>query len=212
MGPDEEIIARTGYKRIEESEAVAPGTDAEPPGTRDDPPWLGPPLRMVARPLPLAIVLTEERDEPAIIATRFECYPSGFRFTLSLRRKIAAPSDAWFDAFEVLSSRAADPSSGGSIAGSLEFWMTFSDGSRVDSRGQLMPHRERPHPPTMVINGGQGGDAWQLEATYWVWPLPPPGSSRLGCAWRAEGIGSREVTFDTDRIREAANNVTILWE
>lgn len=63
---------------------------------------------------------------------------------------------------------------------------------------------------TLVPQGGGGGEG-RWSTTFWSWPLPPPGSVEVVCAWPAHGIAETRASFDAGPILEAAARVERLW-
>lgn len=57
--------------------------------------------------------------------------------------------------------------------------------------------------------GGGGGGNW--SQTYWVWPLPPPGSLVLACEWPALDIPLTRCEIDAQPIREAATRAQVVF-
>ena len=54
-----------------------------------------------------------------------------------------------------------------------------------------------------------GGLTW--NESYWLWPLPPPGTLLVACEWTDEGIEEAVIELDTAPIREAAARAIELW-
>jgi hypothetical protein len=102
-------------------------------------------------------------------------------------------------------------------ADKLRLGIQFADGTRVTNldRGRDLYRDEdeerRPRGPLMAFrHGSSGGGRW--KHSFWIWPLPPPGSMQLVCAWPAHGIPQTRVEIGAQPILDAASRARALFE
>jgi hypothetical protein len=89
----------------------------------------------------------------------------------------------------------------------------FDDGRRCTN----VP---REHPPPSgttsadqpaLWSSGSGGRLRTAYASWFLYPLPPPGDLRIICAWPAAGISETVTTLSADAILRAADRARELW-
>lgn len=68
----------------------------------------------------------------------------------------------------------------------------------------------RPEQSVLSGGGGNGSDR-EVEREYWLWPLPPAGSTKVVCQWLDFAISQTTQHFDTTPIAEAAKRAEPLW-
>jgi hypothetical protein len=62
----------------------------------------------------------------------------------------------------------------------------------------------------MTGGGGSGGMRYSTQS-YWVWPLPPPGTLTFACEWPAFDIAEATVEIDAETVREASRRARSVW-
>ncbi len=95
----------------------------------------------------------------------------------------------------------------------FRFGIQFADGSKATTleERRLWFGSDRPKAPMLQPIGSGGTSPRQLNAGYWVWPLPPPGPLAMVCEWPAFGITLTRHEIDAVQIREAAARAAPLW-
>jgi hypothetical protein len=100
----------------------------------------------------------------------------------------------------------------------LRVGLEFADGTRVSNlgRGRGSPDpAEEPDGPVLNQCGGGGGWAGggrvDMQHSYWLWPLPPPGSLRIYVEWPALDLPLSSVDVDSGPLRAAASRSLTLW-
>jgi hypothetical protein len=93
----------------------------------------------------------------------------------------------------------------------LRFGVEFGDGRKATTLGGSgMLVEGMPEGP--VLSQGSGGgspDYW--EQSFWLWPLPPPGSLSFVVEWPAFGIELTRHEIDAQPILDAAGGSEPLW-
>jgi hypothetical protein len=178
------------------------------------PAWIGPPEDEVGRCVPLAIVVA--RSEKGAVALRqVTAFSTGITFNLLAGGRDLREPEAQRLFHE---QHLSDPDEGVS-EGFLRIGIELPDGQRVsnlsDRRRLWAQPNEQPGGPVLMRSGGGGSSAGagrvQLDAVYWLWPLPPPGTLRLFVEWPALDIPLASVDIDGDRILAAASESQPLW-
>jgi hypothetical protein len=184
-----------------------------PPGPRTTPPryrtpaWIAAPRGTLPGIVPIERVLART-DRVAVCVTRIAAYPTGFELDLLA---MITPDEDDFD--PMLFHRHALLRSGGVNEVPpeiLRFGVQFADGSRATNTGGFQREQRRPTPPVMHQAGGHGGGG-QWRHTYWVWPLPPPGSLTLVCEWPAMDIALTECELDAQPILDGAERAQVIF-
>jgi hypothetical protein len=189
----------------------------EPPPPRpapadewQEPVWLRAPRNMLGGVVPVEIVIGRS-DRAAVCVLGVVAYPTGFSFTLALRRRRP-------DRFEPFVRAPFELPPEGIPEGSLpddllRFGFLFADGSKLTSIPvPIESDWDREPAEHRLLQGGGGGDhaAWHTE--FWVWRLPPPGRVTIVCEWPAEGIEETRTTLAAGEIHAAAGRAQILWD
>jgi hypothetical protein len=184
----------------------APPRPRTPPRYRT-PAWIAAPRGTLPGIVPIERVLART-DRVAVCVTRIAAYPTGFELDLLA---MITPDEDDFD--PMLFHRHAFLRSGGvdEIPPEiLRFGVQFADGSRATNTGGFQREQRRPTPPVMHQAGGHGGGG-QWRHTYWVWPLPPPGSLTLVCEWPAMNIALTECELDAQPILDGAERAQVIF-
>jgi hypothetical protein len=171
--------------------------------TRPRPPWLKPD---VVLPGVVAVERILGRSDDAVVAVgAIAAYPNGFEFTLAAilrveRRGAVLPHLHALDPDDPVPDRF------------LRLGVEFSDGRRATNLPSMPPADpiSEPARPMLMPRGGGGGPR-RNDATYWVFPLPPPGPLALVCEWPAYGIGESRVELDAALILDASTRAVRLW-
>ena len=99
----------------------------------------------------------------------------------------------------------------------LRLGLEFEDGSTVIANDRA--HRFQfgsvpPDEPLLTLNGGGGGgseDDYNLGMSGWLWPFPPKGPLRLIYDWAALQLPEGSMTFSTDQLHSAREQVVNIW-
>jgi hypothetical protein len=157
--------------------------------------------------VPIEHVLAQT-ERVAVCVTRLAAYPTGFE--LDLLAMITPDEDDFdpilFHRHALLRSRRVDELP----PEILRFGVQFADGSRATNTGAFQREQQRPTPPVMHQAGGHGGGG-QWRHTYWVWPLPSPGSLTLVCEWPAMNIALTEYELDARLILDGAERAQVIF-
>ncbi len=169
--------------------------------------WIAAPRGTLPGIVPIERVLART-DRVAVCVTRIAAYPTGFE--LDLLAMITPDEDDFdhmlFHRNALLGSGAVDEIP----PEILRFGVQFADGSRATNTGGFQRGQRRPTPPAMQQAGGHGGGG-QWRHTYWVWPLPPPGSLTLVCEWPAMNIALTECELDARLILDGAERSQVIF-
>lgn len=188
-----------------------PERDPEPDYT--SPVWFGPPADELGTCLPASRVVGRS-DNGAIALRSIVVYTTGLNLDLvAVARGISGSRAATFfhgiHGFEL-----EDEISDAFIRVGLE----YDDGSRVSNISgvrRMWQTKKEPDGPVLVQHGGGGGQAGggrvQVDATHWLWPLPPAAPLSLFVAWPAVDIGLSSTQLDGHAITEAAAKSQSLW-
>jgi hypothetical protein len=182
-------------------------TGFAPAAVMRPPAWLGPPLDVLPGVVPVELVIARS-DQTVVAVTGMRAYPTGFGFTLSLRRRHLP--DRQQHQFPFLFDY--DPSEGHPTPDEFpRFGVQFADGRKATNLDRHpLTDGEEPVPPVLTQgSGGGGGQIWDME--QWVWPLPPPGPVAFVCEWPAGGIAESRTEIDARSILEAAERAVTLW-
>jgi hypothetical protein len=169
------------------------------------PGWVKPEAE-VPRVVELATVLA--RSEKAAVALgQVRAYSSGFEFDLfAVLRRAELRSYPFWPIIEV---------HGDEIVPSdiLRIGLQFADGAvltNVDRRVGDADPGDGPRGPMLTSGGSHAGQRRQ-DATFWVWPLPPPGPLTFVVEWPARQIPESRHEIDASLILDAAARVIELW-
>jgi hypothetical protein len=180
------------------------------------PAWAGPPDNVMPGAVPYEAVLAASSDAVIWISVLW-AFPVGFQFTLSISTREARARRNYVSGPFFLPERDAETGKPDWGPGEqFHFAVHFPDGRVADNRPRIQnaPPAPRDPPPEVgiALRSGRMGLSPQLsEATYWVWPLPPPGPIGFVCEWPAMGIGATQVALDAGPIRDAATRSVDLW-
>jgi hypothetical protein len=183
-----------------------PPPPSEPrPRQRAVPGWVKPETE-VPRVVELATVMA--RSEKAAVALgQVRVYSSGFEFDFfAVLRRAELRSHPFWPITEV---------HGDDIVGSdiLRIGLQFADGvvlTNVDRHVGGVDLDNQPRGPMLMSGGSHAGQRRQ-DATFWVWPLPPPGPLTFVVEWPARQIPESRHEIDANLILDAATRVVDLW-
>jgi hypothetical protein len=171
--------------------------DPPAPERQPQPAWIGPPGNEAPAAVPLQLVVGRS-ERAAVLLGGARVYSSGVELEVTMLHRGEPP---WhYDPLHLHPGQAKEAL--------LRLAVVCADGSRAEV-GQPGFHggdEER----VLTSNGGGGG---QGRFTYrlWLWPLPPPGSVEVVCAWPAYAVEETHTSFDAGPMLEAAAQVEVLW-
>jgi hypothetical protein len=210
--------SETLRERIEASD-MFPGRSPAPSRVMPDelwvrrPDWEEPPANMLGAPVPLSPVLYKS-DALLIAITNIAAYPTGITFDLVLRARHPGLLDE-FDSFAHSRSLSSIRYGLGLDEGQFRLGVEFADGrttTSLDDRPRGGPNPEMSPPgPVLSFTEGGGGDT-EMRYSYWLSPVPPPGSLAIFCSWPAHSIDDSRITMEADAIIAAAADAITLWE
>ena len=190
----------------------------EPPPREDNPwdrprppqpPWSAPPRGVIPGSAPLELVIART-GSAAVAVSGAGVYPTGLSFSLVVRvRSLSAQVRPLHEL--VMGVRRRGPSNAREL---LRFGVAFSDGrvatNLYGSRGPAGPDFEQAPSISLAATGASGGDL-SYEASWWLWPLPPPGALAFVCEWPLMGIPESRREVDVTPLLEAAVRAIELW-
>lgn len=147
-------------------------------------------------------------DEAAVEFDYVRAYPTGFEFTVTLRKATVDLNDhpEWW-------LTAPGPRRQGNASRFCRLEVIFANGLRVSNADEFSGVSVSGTIPEAGIRSWGGiGHHRRWVKTYWVWPLPPPGPVRLVCEWRAENIPATETSIEGTSLIGAAQAAQALWE
>lgn len=174
------------------------------------PAWAGPADDELGVEIPLHLVVGE--SETALIALQsVTTYQHGLVFNLAARakreptRRDPFDEDDPFDHFADRSPRSPT---------FVRFGLQFSDGSKVTNLMSLPVWWDggvsTPERPVLIGHPEMGGygNGGAVDASYWLWPLPPGDDLRVVVEWPAEGITETSTEVKTTALLDAATTDT----
>ena len=125
---------------------------------------------------------------------------------------LAFPSGLSFDMHAVATGARAAPFLGLGNGSDPRVGVLLGDGRKVPTRPlrDLRPFLRRPDEPVLRWVRAGGSDR-RSQASFWLWPLPPPGPLTFVCAWAEEGVEETRGSVDSERIRAAAGLAVEAW-
>ncbi len=167
------------------------------------PAWIRPPADVVPVVVPLGLMLARSEDA-AIAVPAVQAYPTGLGLVLVARVR-QRPGGHRSPQYSQLTY---DPTSDEFV----RLGVQFSDGRKATNLRRPRPPGagEPPSGPLLTPLGGSGREgAW--DASYWLWPLPPPGRLLIVAEWPAHQLSETSAEVDADPILEAAALAMTLW-
>ena len=183
-----------------------PPAPPEPPARHRNPEWFGPPENVVGVTVPLDLTLART-DKLALAVPAATAYPNGIEFevVLLVREQFRDPFE-WHPFHASMRGAEFSPKT-------LRLGVQFADGQKATSVDTPFFPRdpdERPSGPLLMPRGGGGGGR-RWDVSFWLWPLPPPGSLALVCEWPARDIALTRVEVDNEQLLGASQRAAPLW-
>ena len=95
--------------------------------------------------------------------------------------------------------------------GRFRFGCVLADGRSATSGTRGAPTVQVPGAPALVLLHARAG-ALVWDGSYWLSPLPPPGTLVLGCRWPDRGIEETLVEIDAGPLVTAAATSGPVWQ
>jgi len=94
----------------------------------------------------------------------------------------------------------------------MRLGVIWSDGTQISSDARPSPGL--PKGPTLLGGAtGSGGDTYQeMNAAFWMWPLPPAGEMKLIADWPEQNIPEHSLPVDAGPILAAVERVVRVWD
>jgi hypothetical protein len=172
----------------------------EPPPPFEPPPapeWDGPPDATIPTTIPIEQVVART-SQAVVYLGSISVFPTGFEFDVFV---LTDDSDSDLDPFD-FEHRMVAQHTGELPPGQLRLGFLFPDGSKATNTGGYFNWHEdgegRPDSPVMSGSTGGGGHRGTWHRSFWVWPLPPPGSLEFVCEWPAMEIPPTRLQLDWD--------------
>ena len=184
----------------------------EPDSQEDDyvqPEWLGPPSNELGRTVSLDADLVRSPDL-AVAIRGAHVFSTGLLFQL-----VALVRTSGFGGNEVFDAIVGDSGS----ENGLRFGVLLGDGTKATTidafpEGDWDEETEEelaPSAPVLAVHGA-GGSGLGQTATFWLWPLPPPGELTFVIEWQAMGTPLTWRSVETAPLLAAADGSDPLWE
>ena len=151
--------------------------------------------------MPIRLLLART-DELALALLDVVAYSTGFSMKLALRFQPGAEIDP---RNMMMQMHGGDPEQ-------LRFGIAFADGRKATNLGRPGPPSDEPPEISLSRSGGGGGGGRGFEFGYWVYPLPPAGTTALVVEWPARGLAETRHELDAEPIIAAAAHSEELWE
>lgn len=189
-------------------------SEAPPPEPADEPDhletdWLRRPSGMLAGVVPFELIIGRS-PQAVVTLIGMRAFPTGLAMTLGVAvRKHLRHRDLNAEVFDGPYRHDRDEAW---LRGRLKWGFELSDGIRVTNLDLSWMGDVSQRPEHPVLSGGSGGgDDREVEREYWLWPLPPAGSTKVICQWLDFGISQTTQRFDTTPMVEAAKRAAPLW-
>jgi hypothetical protein len=177
------------------------------------PPWFGPSEDELGACVPLALVVGRS-EKGAVAIEHATVYSTGVELAIrATGRGLGERESQRLLHEQHYLGDEEEPSDG-----FLRIGIELADGSRASNLGpgrRWQPDHE-PDGPLLVQHGGGGGGGGagriDLHSTYWLWPLPPPGTLGVFVEWPALDIALSTVELDAGLLLEAAGRSRSLWD
>jgi hypothetical protein len=189
-----------------------PPPKREPQPEPDLPDWLGPPAKVIPVTVGLDLVIGES-DEAVITLGHAKVYEAGMRLEL---QAVTRRKEIDFHSMHMH----WPPREGAIKPERLLFGVEFSDGRKAttldsarrvhEDEDDLGPLTETP-PEIVLHEQGGGGGGTSYHQSYWLWPLPPPGTVTVATHWPAMGVDETLTKLDAAPFIEAATRARRLW-
>lgn len=181
----------------------------EPAKPLRPPVWMGPSDNELGVALGLRFVLASS-SQAWVLVTDAVAYSNGFEVAISARTRQPVAGMPGMLHGPLVPGRPLPPEL-------LRLGIEFADGRRATSLGRMPPpgppgsERREPDGPLLVPRGASSSQR-RSDLRFWVWPLPPAGSLKLGCEWPAMDIPFTVHEVDTSPILEGAARSEKLWD
>jgi hypothetical protein len=99
----------------------------------------------------------------------------------------------------------------------FNFGVQFPDGTKVTTYRRYVPDFDfaegSSELPRYGLDGsGGGGSTTHYTLSFFLWPLPGPGTLTLVCEWATVGIGETVVELDMQPILDAGRRAQTIWD
>lgn len=196
--------------------APRPIAEDEPVTDMETPAWMGPPWHRS----PGSLLLNTEigrSDTTVILIDTLRVYDEGFVLRLTVRfadRGLRARQEV-FEYLERAHGRGRQDER--FAADGLRWGISFADGRTVTTQDESpwaahgdMSDMDVPGPVLEDLGRSTVfADTWSRD--FWVWPLPPAPTLRVGVEWRSRGINETVTVIETAPIIHAAACDRRLW-
>lgn len=158
-------------------------------------------------------LLLGRTGDTAVGITQVEAFSTGFRFTLAVRLRRASPKVADGRLFMLISPHLAhDPEV--PLEDRLLLGLEYPDGRRASTLDDVRaagPGQVPGDDELMLAHEGGGGGELNVDQTFWVAPLPPPGPVAVVLTWPGFGISETRSLLDGAAVRAAGARSQVLW-
>lgn len=154
---------------------------------------------------PLELVLART-DDVAVAIPVLLGYPTGFEFDLALRLRAPGGDDRLSWALHGVHG----PGGQSAATEALRLAVVYPDG-RTATNVDLRHHRPEAEGGLWLSPGSGGGGGGRYDMTYWVHPLPPPGSVTFICEWPRFGVPETRIDVPAQVILDASARAVSLW-
>jgi hypothetical protein len=195
-------------------QSAEPEPAPEAPPEAPTPAWFGPPDDELGICIPASLVVG--RSENGVIALQsIIVFSTGALLGLVAVARGLSDSKA-----NALFHDQHNPGSDEGIPdGFIRLGLEYPDGTRVSNladRRRIWQTDHEPDSPVLVQRGGgssnSGGGRVSMNATHWLWPLPPAAPLELFVEWPALGVALSNATLNGDAIAKAAAQTHQLWD
>ena len=187
-----------------------PAAPVEPEET-PQPEWLNAPDDVLPGVVPVELVIGRS-EQAAVLLTGMRAFPTGVAMTLHVLARVSLGRR--FDLNdEVFDGPYRHDQDEAWRRDRFKWGFEFSDGRRVTSVDPWPGSFDPEHVPDRPVlsGGGGGGGSRSVRRSYWLWPLPPPGTLKVVCQWPRFDIGPTTSTIDADQIQAAATRAQPVW-
>jgi hypothetical protein len=175
---------------------------------RPRPPWVRPeteiPAAVGVEPTTLA-----RTDDVVLLLAGLRSYSTGFEVDLCAVMRRAQRRSEPFWAMHGPGPYSDDPVPDDV----LRVGIGFADGSVVTNVDRHMGAVDLDNEPRrpFLMTGSSHGNQRRYDATYWIWPLPPPGPVKFVVEWPSLRIAETHHEIDARPILDASARALDVW-